>query len=46
MKRIIFLALGLFVLVQTGYAQEDSEKIIDKEFSTQVQQIFGELERE
>jgi len=46
MQRIIFLALGLFVLVQTGYAQEDSEKIIDREFSNQVQQIFGELERE
>lgn len=46
MQRIIFLALGLFGLVQTGYAQEDSEKIIDREFSNQGQKIFGQLERE
>lgn len=45
MQKIIFLILGMFLFVQTSFAQEEPEIIIDHEYSNQIEQIFGQLER-
>src|SRR5690606_38773128 len=42
----IFLILGMFLFVQTSFAQEEPEIIIDHEYSNQIEQIFGQLERD